>query len=304
MKRLPLTVMFAAILLLPAGCITPVRIVDPTPLAGTTLEGLRTRDGLLRTYRVYSPASIAGDTVPLLVLLHGTGSNSARMIEMADFKRHAETNRYLLVAPDALGRAFNEGAGRIGQEFADVDDVAFIATLITRLKKSHRVSQVFLAGFSSGAAMVQRAVLESPGMIDAAAGVSGHLWPPLVQAVSEPAVPVPLLLLFGDADPLNPDNGKLSPRTTAERWARLFGCEVSITASSHLVRTTAWAKCAGDVSVQLVMVEGLGHFWPGGTVSHAQNLPADRLGSYVGSVNATNIIWRFFLSATGAPAGR
>ncbi len=309
MKSLRLVSLLLVLALL-QGCATSFRVTDENPLAGTTLVGMKTSDGNLRSYRVYEPKGLSTETVPLLIVLHGTGSNSARMIETGDFRGHADANGYLLVAPDALGRAFNEGAGRIGEGFLDLDDVAFMEELVARLRNTYSISKVFLTGFSSGSAMVQRVALESPGLADAVAGVAGHLWAPLLDTAPAVLVPVPMLLLYGDSDPLNPVRGgdvtygqhltvhKPPPRSTAQHWATRFGCEVSISASAHLVRTTAWAKCTDDVTVQLSIVEGLGHYWPGGTVSSYATLPTSRVGNYVSSVNATNIIWRFFLSAT------
>jgi len=54
------------------------------------------------------------------------------------------------------------------------------------------------------------------------------------------------------------------------------------------VRRTRYASCSGGSEVELVMIEGGGHSWPGG----------DRLARFLDppsqALDATAEIWRFF----------
>ena len=57
-------------------------------------------------------------------------------------------------------------------------------------------------------------------------------------------------------------------------------------------RRTAWQDCRDGAVVELYLVDGLGHHWPGGRPTP---LPLSWVGPFLDSVNATDIMWEFFL---------
>jgi polyhydroxybutyrate depolymerase len=166
--------------------------------------------GRTRSYWLYVPPKLPSGPVPMLMVLHGTGSNGQQMLYMGDFVRHATNKQYIVVAPNAVGGAFNDGSGRIDKTaidttLMDVDDVAFLVELQKRLSIEYPINaaKTLLVGFSSGGAMTQRVALQQGTAFSAYVSVSGHLW-----ADGEKSVPArPLLLIFGDSDPLNSVNG-------------------------------------------------------------------------------------------------
>lgn len=298
---------YLAIAALLPGCVSPFK---PELPIGTRLIPVQS-DGQAREYWLHAPPASRDGPLPLVIVLHGTGSNGEEMLTLGDFVKHANKNDYVVAAPNALGRAFNEGSGRGGAEAKNIDDVAFVEQVIHEISKRADIAkgQVFVTGFSSGGAMAQRFALESDMNIAAVASVSGHLWAP----ERKPARARPLLLIFGDQDPLNPPQGgpvrygprlvldKPAHRVTARQWAKRLGCATSVRATTEIVEHRSWHGCRNNVRLVYLTVKGLGHFWPGGPVKSYENLDASVTGPYQGKINATAIIWDFFMeSATAA----
>src|SRR5690606_3108353 len=102
-------------------------------------------------------------------------------------------------------QSWNDGSGRGHVAAAGVDDVAFALALIDEISRRYEVdaARVYAAGFSNGGSMVFRLAAEAADRVAAAAPVAGHLW----VAAPRPARPVPLMLICGSADPLNPLEG-------------------------------------------------------------------------------------------------
>ncbi len=234
--------------------------------------------GKPRSYMAQVPNSYElNKPVPLVVVLHGTGGTPKRILSLGHFYKYVELRGFIAVGPSSLGRAFNEGSGRGGPEVKEVDDVAFIEAVIDDVRKRAEIdpARIFLAGFSSGASMAQRVVLESSYDIAAVVAPAGHLWAP----ERTPVRARPLLLMWGTADKLNPMRGgkvpyrrsgvtldKPAPIETATEWARRLGCKSGPNEStpSEGVRKMAWKGCNEGAVVELYLVEGLGHHWGGG----------------------------------------
>lgn len=264
-------------------------------------------EGRSRSYEAYIPANIAGQKVsPLLIVLHGTGSTGQQMMALGRFKDHAEENGYVLVAPNALGRAFNEGSGRGGPDVIGLNDVAFIEALAKDVQQRADIddTKMFIAGFSSGGSMAQRMALQSDYPWAAIAAVAGHLWVPAEGAKR----PTNLFLLWGMDDPLNPRDGgavpytqigvtlnKPSPGATHLKWADLLECyegEFSETVPVQDTKKLSIDTCYDGARLDAYFVGGLGHQWPGGT---PLTLPPEIAGPYTEPFNLTDLIWDFFL---------
>ena len=268
-------------------------------------------NGAERRYDFFVPKSAASESaVPLLVVLHGTGSNGAQMATLGRFERHAERKGFVLVAPHSLGRAFNEGSGRGGPDVKGVDDVAFIETTADAVRNRVKIdpSKMFLTGFSSGGAMAQRMALQSDYSWAAIAAVAGHLWVPAEGAKR----PTNLLLFWGMDDPLNPKIGgavpypqsgvtldKPSPSATHLKWADLLECY-----EGEFVETTPFPNtkklsidtCYEGAQLDAYFANGLGHQWPGGT---PLPFPESAVGPYTDQFDLTDVIWEFFSARSG-----
>jgi len=180
------------------------------------------------------------------------------------------------------------------------DDVAFLASVIddtvNRLSLDPR--RIFVTGFSNGAGMAFRFAAERADRVAALAPVAGHCW----AHDPKPSRPVSTLYTVGTADLLIPLRGgevrlpwdnRLVRRPpvaeTLERWAVAIGCApIPVLRSDD--KTVRVDRYPGPVLFDAVIVEGLGHHWPGG---RAQLNPRTA-GPPSSAVNATEMIWAFF----------
>jgi polyhydroxybutyrate depolymerase len=113
--------------------------------------------------------------------------------------------------------------------------------------------------------------------------------------------PVPAISFHGTADPVVPYNGGASwisprpfpsvPRWSAN-WAKRNRCAVNpleSTVTSDVTRRE-YTGCAANATVVLYTVHGGGHTWPGG-----MPLPEWFVGRTARSIDATSLMWAFFL---------
>ena len=146
-----------------------------------------------------------GDDAPLVVLLHGRGSNEADIITLTDHLPSGPT--YAAVrAPIAEGGGYawfaNRGIGRpIAESLADT--MAWFRTWLNQMAPTGR--PVVLVGFSGGAAFAGGLILDDPSRFAGAAILFGTL--PFDAGV--PITPnrlagLPVLVAHGDTDMVIP----------------------------------------------------------------------------------------------------
>lgn len=115
------------------------------------------------------------------------------------------------------------------------------------------------------------------------------------------STPVPMIAFHGTADPIVPYNGGKvwiapapfpSVRAWTDNWARRNRCGPnpvdSVVATD--VSRVEYTNCADDTTVVLYTVQGGGHAWPGG-----KPLPKWIVGTTTRSIDATSLMWAFFL---------
>lgn len=269
-----------------------------------------------REYLLFEPPAATGrrsDRLPLVVFLHGAGGTAEWADGETGWSALAGREQFLLVLPEARPphpdkppkflsnpQRWNDGSpGPTGDPSA-AGDVAFLAATVDDAvaRTGADPRRVYVSGFSNGAGMAFRAAAELSDRVAAVAPVAGY-W---AKSVAPPARPVPTLYLIGDVDPLVPLRGgdvrspwmhRLIRRPpvadTLERWARAIGCEPVPLAESDAdgVRVE---RHPGPVEFRTVVVEGLGHHWPGGKGQLNHRIA----GPSSGRANATLEIWRFF----------
>jgi polyhydroxybutyrate depolymerase len=123
--------------------------------------------------------------------------------------------------------------------------------------------------------------------------------------------PVPMIAFHGTADPMVPygggqPTGALAPSRFARNaepfpsvpawaadWARRNRCGANAVDSAVAADVTrrAYTACADDAAVVLYTVRGGGHSWPGG-----KPLPTWMVGPTSQSIDATGLMWAFFLA--------
>ena len=197
--------------------------------------------GRERTFIEYVPKSLKAGA-PLLFALHPSGGDAEGMREEFsnyEFDELADKHGLLVVYPDGVGNTWNDC--RAGSPFPSkrlkIDDVGFVKSLIGLEATAHAVDRkrVFATGWSNGAQLAYRLALEYPQDFAGIAAVSASV--PVKESLDcgETGKPVPVMIINGTADQINPFEGGmvhlggamlgnvLSAEDTAKYWAKLLG---------------------------------------------------------------------------------
>lgn len=289
-------------------------------------------NGVQRSYRLHIPTSLTdrGDKHPLVMCLHGGGSDAA-MMSKAGWSELADKDGFLVVYPEGLNGRWNDGrkVRKHAEQDAVTDDVDFLIQLLDHLIQEEPVdsSQVYLVGISNGGFMTQRLAVEHTGKFAAVALKIASLQESYVKGPLkfEPKAPISVLFMNGTEDPFMPyEGGKLTPNMTprlvdsatfdfgqgsaiptmdaVHRWV----IENQLAVEEVVVKTLPdknpndgcqvhhhrWANEDESIVVELYKIEGGGHTIPGGT----QYLPERIIGPVCHDMNGIKVTWDFFRS--------
>jgi len=276
---------------------------------------VETTNSGLRHYLAYLPQNAPDRKAPLVIILHGLAGSGEQFLAQTHWKDAADRHGFILLAPDGqlpiptlpanIGRNVRLwNAGPLTSEWVAAhakDDSGFLRQLITDWINSGRAApgQIYVTGFSNGAAMAFRAGADLSDLVSAIAPVSN----PLLMPVESLHRPVSLLMIWGEADPVSPFAGgslerggreinRPSAHDSFEVWSRLLGCEGDESQESPAPTVTLLVHptCHEKSETELYSVAGMGHQWPGGNpiLSGLAGPMSDRL-------DATEVIWQFFI---------
>jgi polyhydroxybutyrate depolymerase len=283
---------------------TAVQPATATQAPGRSFQQLTVGD-VTRQYLRYEPSALAAAPAPLLVALHGRGGNGRFAEAMFGFNELADRVGFVVAYPDALGEppTWNEGfVGLSGGPFRP-DDVGFVRAIVQREANARPLDprRIFVCGHSSGGMMTYRLASEVSDLFAAAgvvAGSVGYRGPNGgVQAIPQPARPVPIIHVHGTADTLVPYDGGdgshagglqgfLSVAESVGFWVKANGCDP--TPTTEIRGSARRDTYAGPAEVTLWTIEGGGHGWPRVSAGVARrNEPA-------AGISATELIWEFF----------
>ena len=291
-----------------AGCRAPAA---PEPARSEHVEVALTSSDLDRTYLEYVPAGDAEGPAPLVVDLHGYLSGAAGQVAMSDLGTFAETAGVVVATPQGNG-AHSHWNAVPHDELPD--DVQFVADVIDDVSSRRCIdpARVYVQGFSNGAFLTSLVACELADRVAAVAAVAGLLFPD----GCEPARPIPILTIHGTDDQFVTFDGSpnvalsslpwdeqstlaftdlpFAPvRDSLGEWAAVEGCasppdEQPVTGSVARVR---YGGCLDDSTLELYVVDGGGHAWPGSEFSAAS---AAIVGPTTTEIDATELIWEFF----------
>ena len=199
------------------------------------------------------------------------------------------------------------------------DDQHFIAGLLDDLQATActDVSKVLLMGFAVGGVFGSILACDQAQRFAALVTVSGLYSP----AGCRPAKPLPVLSFHGTADRFLPFGGGIGPGAgdlglsnetaggmlfvaaragaveSSQAWADHDRCTtgpVSINIAPGITRDT-WSDCASGGTVELYVLAGGSHTWPG---SIGMTAYERLLGPVSHNLIANDVIWNFFTRAT------
>jgi len=177
---------------------------------GVLAPGLNARtltfDSQTRAYDIYVPASYSGGVaVPLVVDMHGFGSNKDQQRLLSGFQQRSDLEGFLVAYPQGLFNSWNAGTC-CGQAAAqNIDDVGFLRAMVDAIAAEANVDprRIYATGLSNGGAMTQRLACDAADVFAAAAPMAFPIpFNPL--STCQPSRPIAVLMFMGLTDQLVP----------------------------------------------------------------------------------------------------
>jgi polyhydroxybutyrate depolymerase len=264
-----------------------------------------------RTYLIHiPPRRDPKKPTPAVLAFHGGGSNATQMVRFCGLNETAEKHGFIVVYPNGTGRlktalTWNAGncCGYAMQH--EVDDVAFTRALLDDLGKlvTMDARRVYATGMSNGAIMAYRLASELSDRIAAIAPVAG----PMGAEKCSPKRPVSVIHFHGTDDQFAPFQGGKGARSLSQirffsvehsirAWVKANGCkdepetirrpDTAGDGTTATIKTYTGGKEGSEV--KLVIIENMGHTWPG------REPPLKILGKSTRNVSANAMMWEFF----------
>ncbi len=266
-------------------------------------------EGVLRSYYLHTPEGVEKlNDLPLLLVLHGQGSNGPRTAKVSEFNSRADQNGFIVAYPEAVNRTWLYYRGLNGFDSASTpNETAFLLAVIEQIESQHNIdtTRVYLAGISNGGLMAQRAACDEPEAFAATASVAAGAFFGL-DTLCVKATAMPIVFFHGTHDNIlrwdGTSNGNQvahSIPSTMNLWSTYNGCSqppnrknishnTKLDDTSVVVMTSD--SCKNGAQVKLYGINGGGHNWPG--VQHV--IPEWIAGKVNMDIHASDEIWKFF----------
>jgi poly(hydroxyalkanoate) depolymerase family esterase len=288
---------------------------DIVPPGGKFIEGIYSNSAGTRTYKLYIPSRYQGQSLPLVVMLHGCTQSPDDFAAGTRMNLVAEEQTCLVVYPAQHSEAnpakcwnwFRPSDQRRGQ-----GEPSLIAGITRQVMRQYSVDpqRVYIGGLSAGAATaavmgatypdLYAAIGVHSGLACGAAndlpsafvamrqGDFGGSWNSNHISLDRNGAPVPTIVFHGDRDTtVNPRNGDhviaRSVRTTNLRKT----VQRSRVPGGHPYTRTIHTDSDGRAIFEHWQIHGAGHAWSGGSPAGSFT---DRRGP-----DATREMLRFFL---------
>jgi polyhydroxybutyrate depolymerase len=316
MKQPALILTALAILPLATGCISDLPGSDIC-----AVERKITVDGRERSYRIFVPPGVA-QPMPLVLSFHGFLGTARMQENYTLFNPVAAREKFIVVYPDGIDKRWSvlrRSSAAPAKPDGPPDDIAFVRAIIDDVAAHDPVdrTRVFASGMSAGGflcyALAAEAGATFAGIAPVASGLmewdAGHL----TNRIS-------LLVIQNDRDKLVPFAGgplhksrrgdprlqtMLPTTNTVERFRLLNGCAAAPQQidlpdtdpkDGTTTQITRYPPGPDGHKVELWVVHGGGHCWPG-RLTYARGFLFRR---YVGKpgrdFDGAEAIWAFFKS--------
>ncbi|MDT8997715.1 alpha/beta fold hydrolase [Paucibacter sp. APW11] len=284
--------------------------------------------GTLRRFDYFVPQRLAPGAAMLLVF-HGGSGSPAQIRRFTDrgFEAIAQQDGAIVVYPAGVGGNWNscqKGRKNVATQ-RNVDELGFVQAMVDWFAAQHQIDtkRVYAFGYSNGGHLCFRLAQALPERLAGVVAVAANR--PAASDSKCPMLPVsvPVLIINGTADPINPFGGgelspyglrRLGPVLSALETAASFAPAGSLLrrsgraqARADWVERYAW-QLGGRDQVVLLLVHGGGHTipqplckqpWVFGRTSTAidamaeswkffKGLPARRVAGHVNARPASN----------------
>jgi polyhydroxybutyrate depolymerase len=264
-------------------------------------------------FRHVPPASDGTAPLPLVVDLHGYSEPAELQMKMSELGSYGDAHRFVTIEPETVAPVPRWDTA------SSSTDITWLGAVMDEVERTVCIdtARVYVTGLSNGAMMTSALACAMSDRIAAVAPVAG------VTAIKgcAPKRAVPVIAFHGTADPFlaydggygpqvaklpqpngkgtlgdlgagkGPPKGPSVPEVMAT-WAKRDGCATTPKAKAVASDVTLFTyACRAGVDVELYRVTKGGHAWPGSAVSKSI---AAAVGPTTFSINATELIWKFF----------
>lgn len=273
-----------------------ILLTGSQPILAQVVRNL-TFENVNRNYILYVPEDLpAGESVPLIFILHGFTQSAQVIMEYSGFNQLAEEHRFIAVYPNGVGNAWNTNSGFPGGSTAN--DVGFIGSIMDELIREFPVDpdRMYSCGFSAGGFMSHLLACELSDRVAAIASVAGTM---SANAFDQcmPEFPIPILQIHGTNDLIVSYGGSFANIPVddmIEFWTQGNDCPVEpsfrmlpdLVNEGSTVEEYRYSPCKNEGEVMLLKVINGGHTWPGSSASGLGNTNRD--------IDASAEIWNFF----------
>ncbi|CAF1371940.1 unnamed protein product [Didymodactylos carnosus] len=244
---------------------------------------------------------------PLVIVFHGSKQTGEKMRQSCgyEFDRLADQYKFIVAYPNGYKNHWNDNRLQAPYEARqlNIDDKRFIQKLIDQQKPSI----VFAVGYSNGGHFVFRLALEMTERFAACAAISANLPTDGNTDVRLTHQPIPMLIMNGTNDKINPYNGGevsfwgfqsrgqvRSSWSTAQYFADQYGLHSLHVSSKYLTnncQSTTWNDDGNKPKIVLLTIHKGGHVIP------QPNYRAPRiLGLTDTKFNGPKELWHFLQS--------
>jgi polyhydroxybutyrate depolymerase len=268
--------------------------------SGVTVVDSIKSNGIYRSYRLYKPLSYNGTSAyPLVINLHGYGSNAYQQQYYSNFMAVADTAKFLIVHPQGTMDNSNQPYWNAGIAPTGPKDLQFISELIDSLSLHYTIdpNSIYSTGISNGGFMSNYMACNLSNKITAIASVAGTMFGPWAPSCNPPR-PIPVMHVHGTADGTVPYNGMsgliLAVDSLMKFWRIHNNCGAAptftnlpdiVTSDGCTATRYLWSGGMFGSTNELYSITGGGHTWPGATTI---------VGVTNEDYNASVEIWRFF----------
>ncbi|MBA3943545.1 MAG: PHB depolymerase family esterase [Herpetosiphonaceae bacterium] len=297
---------------------------------GQFVAGSYTNPYGTRTYKLSIPSGYHGQSVPLIIMLHGCTQTPEDFAAGTRMQAHAEAATFLIVYPAQSGKANRSGCWNWFQpsdQQRDCGEPSLIAGITRHVMASYHVDpqRVYVAGMSAGGAMAMIMGVTYPDLYAAIAVHSGLAYgaaqdlrsaltamhkggpdparqPNRIREASDPYTRiVPTIIFHGDQDrTVDPRNGDqvlaqwlITSRTGQYPMDLSEHTTQGRVPNGHSYTRTSYTDPRAQTVLEQWRIYGAGHAWSGGS----------REGSFTDphGPNASQEIVRFFLAHPHTP---
>ncbi len=234
-----------------------------------SVDGQNGRKALVVVPEDHFTGSSGSPDLPLVVILHGLGEDAETMARQATWPQAARDDDFVAVFPQGVDDSWDAGGCCGLAAETDVNDVAFIDSLISQMVAEEGVdpAQVYLTGWSNGAMMTYLYACRAPDGLAGAASVAGTNFSDCV-----PGGAVDFMQISGGDDPVVPVLGGESslpglPEVPSVEESMLevaaaAGCAEPSGSEVDGIVSFEGVGCTDGTLVQYDVIQGLGHQYP------------------------------------------